>query len=927
MLLLFSLLMCGACSDISFDMPKGPKGDDGKSAYDIWVEQVLAGNVDWPEDRIEVADFLVYIKGEKGDKGEDGKSAYELWKELIASGTIDDPHNPSSKWDPNRNTEADFWDFLTGRDGKTPHIGDNGNWFIGDTDTKVPAKGQNGLSSYEEWKDALAKGEIIWNGSTDRAGYFLYLKGDKGEDGKTPTIEIDPIDGTWIINGEDTNKPSVGADGKTPTISIGSNGNWFIDGVDTGNPSQGEKGDQGENGSTPEIGPNGNWWIDGKDTGLIAIPTVEIGVNGNWYINGKDTGLPSKGENGVTPEIKDGYWWIGDKNTNVPATGAAGEDGAAGKSAYELWKEEVEKGKMKDPANPDKTWPKEESSMEDFFRYMAGSKGLSAYEIWKADVLDADGLDDPKNEGGKWPTDRVSEADFYDYLTGKDGKDGASAYALWLQELESGKEVIDPNTGLPWPKNKNTYNDFWEFISGEDGTSGSDGKPAEPGKPGEDVKIVAGVPNVIAQYYSQPYSEYVNPEDGSVAYKVYDREGRLAPEGTTVSGLPGISGKTYTVGKGGLFVVPDEDLSKESELEKRWGETASVTIPGETPEKSAKNTYVPNPIEVRIVVPVVEDGSDLQKEKNLLRQYQMVNFVIQRKTTVNGEWENLPFYLLDYGDIVAKKIKCYLVDRKTEGFQRRSYDFPTIYDSPSSIHRDKLGTWVEVTGDELNGLEFRTLTRRLVKKNTLKENNNVEAGMLHPEGGNLYYTIAVDETGVYGKKCAWNGVAELPEYPLGPNLKDMHLYNIQPISGTNNEWLFSGVCTGVVDAESMRSKAVCDSVQIVNGNPGEFQTVMPKVLKWEQITALHGFYKICFGHAADGSAVFAWTKGPDVALNNIFEVPYPGYGSAVNIFPTHACYFCYFVPGKLEGRVPNGPYYLNSDPYGGGFTVTGFDYN
>lgn len=34
-LLLFSLLVLGACSDISFDMPKGPKGDDGKSAYDI----------------------------------------------------------------------------------------------------------------------------------------------------------------------------------------------------------------------------------------------------------------------------------------------------------------------------------------------------------------------------------------------------------------------------------------------------------------------------------------------------------------------------------------------------------------------------------------------------------------------------------------------------------------------------------------------------------------------------------------------------------------------------------------------------------------------------------------------------------------------------------------------------------------------------
>lgn len=34
----------------------------------------------------------------------------------------------------------------TGADGKTPHIGENGNWFIGDTDTGVPAGGEGGAS-------------------------------------------------------------------------------------------------------------------------------------------------------------------------------------------------------------------------------------------------------------------------------------------------------------------------------------------------------------------------------------------------------------------------------------------------------------------------------------------------------------------------------------------------------------------------------------------------------------------------------------------------------------------------------------------------------------------------------------------------------------------------------------------------------------
>ena len=35
-----------------------------------------------------------------------------------------------------------------GKDGITPYIGDNGNWFIGSTDTGVPAKGKDGLTPH-----------------------------------------------------------------------------------------------------------------------------------------------------------------------------------------------------------------------------------------------------------------------------------------------------------------------------------------------------------------------------------------------------------------------------------------------------------------------------------------------------------------------------------------------------------------------------------------------------------------------------------------------------------------------------------------------------------------------------------------------------------------------------------------------------------
>ncbi len=39
----------------------------------------------------------------------------------------------------------------TGDDGVTPHIGENGNWYIGDTDTGVAATGPQGLSGNLNW--------------------------------------------------------------------------------------------------------------------------------------------------------------------------------------------------------------------------------------------------------------------------------------------------------------------------------------------------------------------------------------------------------------------------------------------------------------------------------------------------------------------------------------------------------------------------------------------------------------------------------------------------------------------------------------------------------------------------------------------------------------------------------------------------------
>ena len=149
-----------------------------------------------------------------------------------------------------------------------PYIGENGNWFVNNKDTGVPATGP---------------------------------AGQNGADG------------------------ADGADGNSPTI--GENGNWWLGNTDTGIPATGAAGENGTNGETPFIGQNGNWWIGEVDTGIPAegkTPEITIGSNGNWYINGEDTGLSSKGEDGSKIEIRGGYWYIDGINTGVSAVGQDG---------------------------------------------------------------------------------------------------------------------------------------------------------------------------------------------------------------------------------------------------------------------------------------------------------------------------------------------------------------------------------------------------------------------------------------------------------------------------------------------------------------------------------------------------------------------------------------------------------------------------
>ena len=135
-----------------------------------------------------------------------------------------------------------------GKDGITPTIGKNGNWYLGSTDTGKPSRGADGTP-----------------GATGAPG----KDGAPGADGK---------------------------DGITPTI--GKNGNWYLGSTDTGKPSRGAGGTPGATGAS---GKDGSPGADGKD-GI----TPAIGENGNWYLGSSDTGKPSRGADGAVPDIQIG---------------------------------------------------------------------------------------------------------------------------------------------------------------------------------------------------------------------------------------------------------------------------------------------------------------------------------------------------------------------------------------------------------------------------------------------------------------------------------------------------------------------------------------------------------------------------------------------------------------------------------------------
>ena len=204
--------------------------------------------------------------------GEDlprGKSAYEIAKENGFDGT-------EAEWLASLKgaTGAPGTNGKAGENGKTPYVGENGNWYIGADDTGKPSRG---------------------------------AKGEPGQDGVTPTFSIESVE---------TGEPGTNAD-VTMTGDAPNHGLKFViprgdkgDKGDTGSP--GAKGDKGEPGSPGAKGDKGDPGATPNLT-IGAVTTLEAGQNAT----------ASMGGTAESPVL----------NLGIPR-GAKGEPGEGGAGAY-----------------------------------------------------------------------------------------------------------------------------------------------------------------------------------------------------------------------------------------------------------------------------------------------------------------------------------------------------------------------------------------------------------------------------------------------------------------------------------------------------------------------------------------------------------------------------------------------------------------
>lgn len=163
------------------------------------------------------------------------------------------------------NGELKGQDGVSGADGITPHIGDNGNWFIGETDTNKPSQGANGTNGNDGI--GVAKSEVNTSGEL----VITYSNGDSTNLGKI--VGKDGLDGTNGQNG--LSAYEIAKNGGF----IGTEEDWLksLKGADGAKGEKGEQGIQGEKGADGKTPVKGTDYFTAEDkTEFVAEVTESL---------------------------------------------------------------------------------------------------------------------------------------------------------------------------------------------------------------------------------------------------------------------------------------------------------------------------------------------------------------------------------------------------------------------------------------------------------------------------------------------------------------------------------------------------------------------------------------------------------------------------------------------------------------------------
>lgn len=581
----------------------GKPGADGKSAYQIAVDNGFSGDEKtWLESLVgkqgeqgiqgpqgeQGPQGLQGETGPQGEKGDDGKSAYDIAKSEGFSGTTEE-------W----LASLKGADGAPGKDGK-----DGSSVSLKNSADECTVANSDAYINKENYHIYIFRGEVDGERKFDDLGEFAIVgpqgpKGDKGDKGDKGEQGIQGEKGDKGDKGEDGAPGKDGKDGLSitaattastegGTIVTFENASGSIGSVTVLNGKDGAKGETGDKGA------------DGKSAYQIA---VEKGYDGGdesaWIasLKGEKGAKGDKGdtgEQGPQGEKGDAFTYADFTQEQLAALkGAKGDQGERGEKG-----EQGEKGDKGDQGPVGPQGPKgddgkavnikksaEECSNVDSDAYVDSNyhlqilraisdSGEKTFEdLGQFAIVGPEGPQGVKGDKGE-KGDPGEKGE-----TGEKGADGKSAYQIALDNNFVGSE-----------------SDWLASLKGQKGDNGQNGKDGISGKSAYDIAVDEGFEGDKAAWLAslkgakgdkgdtgeQGPQGIQGPQgekgaDGASGKSAYDIAKEKGFSGTTEEWLESLKGKTdfYSAGTGinineGVISVKDNYVTNEKLAEKNY---------------------------------------------------------------------------------------------------------------------------------------------------------------------------------------------------------------------------------------------------------------------------------------------------------------------------------------------------------------------